>query len=240
MAKRIAIQQPSYMPWLGFFEQMDFSDVFVFFDDVQYTKKSWRSRNRIRCGNVSHYLTVPVANAHRPLPLIKDARILENGWRKKHLKTLSFEYRKAPFFDEVFPFIEELVQWDTNNLCDLDIHLATRFARKVGIETPLYRSSESSPVPPPDCPSPERIVKLCEAFDCPTLYNGITAKTILDDAWFKSQGILIEYQNFDHPEYTQSGEGFISHLSILDALFCVGPQRCLELIRAGHRDPEIL
>ncbi|MBI5094431.1 MAG: WbqC family protein [Candidatus Hydrogenedentes bacterium] len=233
---RIAIQQPSYLPWLGFFDQMDYADAFYYFDDVQYTKRSWRSRNRIRCGDQILFLTVPVANAHAPLPFIKDMRILENGWRGKHLKSLTQEYRKAPHFGEVYPYVEELLRFETDNLCDLDIHVTTSLARWIGIDTPVFRTSEIAFDDIED--NPARIVDLCRRANATFLYNGQMAKTILDGPWFKSQGITIEYQVFEHPVYSQPAPGFVSHMCILDALCCVGPKDCLGLIRSGRREPE--
>lgn len=238
MAKRIVIQQPSYIPWLGYFEQMFIADAFLFFDDVQYTKKSWRSRNRVRCGERALYLTVPIANAKRPLPLIKDTIILENGWRKKHLKTLEFYYRKAPYFNQVYPFLADLLRYPSSNLSIFNIHITKEIARFIGIETEIGKTSEIAS--PKTDKSQQRIVDICRNLGGSILYNGQRAKEILDNDFFKSQGITIEYQMFTCPKYEQQGKGFISNLSVVDHLFCVGPERCLSLIKEGHREPEIL
>jgi hypothetical protein len=238
MPKRIVIQQPSYIPWLGYFEQMFVADVFLFFDDVQYTKRSWRSRNRVRCGESDLYLTVPIANAKWPLPLIKDTIILENSWRKKHLKTLKFYYRKAPYFDQVYPFLADLLRYPSSNLSVFNIHTTIEIARFIGIETEIGKTSEIST--PKTDKSQQRIVDICSSLGSSILYNGQKAKEILDNGFFKSQGITLEYQVYKHPEYEQQGKGFMSNLSVVDPLFCVGPERCLLLIEEGHREPEIL
>jgi len=232
MTRRVAIQQPSYMPWLGYFEQMDFVDLFLFFDDVQYSKRSWRSRNRVRVSDKSIFLTVPVSNAHRPLPLIRDMLIQEGPWQRKHLRTLEHAYAKAPYFGPVMELLSTHLLADTDNLCTLNIQLTTAIARWIGIETPLMRTS---------ClyydreKGQQRLLNVCRAVEADRHYTGQGARKLLDSRWFLERGITIEFQVFDHPKYPQQGLPFISHLSIVDALFSVGPEGALSLIREGRR-----
>lgn len=235
-SRRITVQQPSFLPWLGYFEQMDFADAFFFFDDVQYTRRSWRSRNRIRLADRAAYLTVPVSNARSPLPLIRDTKIQDGPWRRKHLRSIEMAYAKTPFFETVMGFLREQYSLKTDNLSEFNIHLTTAIAQWIGIETPLAKTSDLAY---DRVPGQQRMLNVCRAAGADRHYTGQGARKLLDSRWFRDRGITVEYHVFDHPRYDQTGVDFIGHLSVVDALFCVGPQNVLPLIRQARRTPEI-
>ncbi len=139
----IGILQPGYLPWLGFFEQMDRIDKFVILDDVQYTKADWRSRNRIRVDNEEGYvfLTAPVRRTAVNAK-IRDMEIdYSHKWVKRHLNLLKHNYRDAEYFDEYFPRMEEVYSKRPKYLIDLDMALAHVIAQGFGITTHIVFSS---------------------------------------------------------------------------------------------------
>ena len=213
----ICVLQPSFIPWLGYFDQIFQSDVFVFLDDVQYTKQDWRNRNRIKLlsGNIS-YLTVPVRCDHHDI-LINEVEInyLRN-WRSKHLKTLQYNYGKAPFFKRMYTFFEEALDLRFELLSDLNIYLIKSYAQEMNFPLPRFvRSSDlslefSNPT--------ERLLALCEHFESNEYLSGVAAKAYLEERHFQEKGIKLRYQDFQHPRYRQFGDDFVSHLSILDSM----------------------
>lgn len=240
-ARRIvSIQQPSFMPWLGHFEMISRVDCFLFFDDVQYTKRDWRNRNRIRSGGGAVYLTVPVRNAHEPLPLLHDTLILENGWRGKHLKTLHHAYARAPYYGAVHPFVEALYAVDTDNLAEFNIATTMRLAEYLGLPCEFGRTSELG-IPHGLPERTGRVARICEAVNAEALYNGQTAKQLglINLDIFTSHGLGLSYQVFEPEPYTQTGPEFLPRLSVLDALFCLGPEGTREVIEAGKRSAEL-
>lgn len=234
----VSIQQPSYMPWLGHFEMIHRADVFLFFDDVQYTKRDWRNRNRIRVDDEAHYLTVPIANAHHPLPLLTETRILENGWRAKHRRTLQHAYAKAPFRDETLALVDEILAIDTDNLAAFNAASTERIAAWLGLACAFGHTSALGI--PNDLERTERVARICEAVGVQTLYNGQTAKArgLIDLEVFAAHGLGLSYQVFEALPYPQTGAGFVPRLSVLDALFCTGIEGTRALIAEGGHLPE--
>ena len=139
---RIAIMQPGYLPWLGFFELMHHCDLFVIFDDVQYTKKDWRSRNKIRTKDGWMWLTVPVQTKDRRFQLINEAVIDHtSNWRQKHIKSVEVHYGKARYLKEFFPAFKEIVGFKWERLVDLDLELIKWLAGALGIRRDIVMSS---------------------------------------------------------------------------------------------------
>ena len=143
---RVTILQPSYLPWLGFFEQMTRSDKFVLLDDVQYTRRDWRNRNKVRVKEGWVWLTVPVQQKSRFSQSLLETRIDNSvSWRRKHLETLRQHYCKAPFFEKYFPRCQQIYEKDWEFLFDLCLETIQFLKEEMGIETPLLRSSEMKP-----------------------------------------------------------------------------------------------
>lgn len=218
---KIFVQQPSYLPWIGYFEQIYEVDTFVFFDDVRFTKSSWKNRNRIKNNNGEMWLTVPVCNRSSPNLLIKDAKIdHSHKWVNKHLKSIFFAYKKSRYFDEIYQLVETTLRKRPTLLLDLDCELIVNIAKYLGIDTNFVFSSSIN------CSSTHRelrLIEICNKLDANHLYNGAKAKEILDLSYFQQAGIQIEFQDFEHPLYEQLHGPFIPYLSIIDLLFNCGP-----------------
>ncbi|MGE5893560.1 MAG: WbqC family protein [bacterium] len=226
--KRIAILQPGYLPWLGFFEQMYRSDVFVYLDDVQYTKNDWRNRNRIKTQTGVQWLTVPVS--FRFGQEIREAKIdNSNLWSKKHLQSLKTWYGKSSFFKKYIEELDGLFRQRWDYLIDLDIQLVKWLMDKLGLTTKTVLSSEI-PVQTED--RQLRLIEICKTLESHYLYEGKSGQSYIDIHLFEAQGVTVEFQNYPHPYYHQlwlKEQGFISHLSILDLLFNHGPDSLLIL-----------
>jgi len=229
---RVTILQPSYLPWLGFFEQMSRSDKFVLLDDVQYTRRDWRNRNRIRVRENWIWLTVPVQQKSRFSQSLLETRIDNSAWRRKHLETLRQHYCKAPFFEKYFPRCQQVYEKDWTFLFDLCLETINLIKEEMGIETPLLRSSEMKP----GGEKTERLVSICRELGATHYLSGESGSNYIAEEDFSSQGIALEYQNYEHPVYPQRYTGFVPHLSAIDLLFNCGEQS-LGILKQDETEP---
>ena len=216
---RVAILQPSYLPWLGFFEQMHRSDQFILYDDVQFTRRDWRNRNRVRVLEGSAWLTVPVIQKNKYDQSLLETKIDNStSWKRKHLETIRCHYSKTPFFDNHFPWCEKVFNSDWNFLLDLSLETIQYLKRELKINTPLLRSSELGEAGN----KTERLISICKQLGATQYLSGDSARNYISEKDFSDQGIELEYQEYQHPEYPQRYEGFVPFLSTIDLLFNCG------------------
>ncbi|HEX8949593.1 MAG TPA: WbqC family protein [Dissulfurispiraceae bacterium] len=233
---RIGILQPGYLPWLGFFEQVYRSDVFVIYDDVQYDKEGWRNRNRIKSANGIQWLTVPVHVKFKDRPLVHEVRIdNKTNWRKKHLLSLKTSYAKAPFFANYIGVFEEAYSMEWERLADLDMHFIMKLLGLLGMGGKKIVRSSALGVSGDRF---ERLVSICKMFRADVFYEGAAGREYLDGAYFEAQGIKIEYQDYKHPVYRQLHGEFIPYLSVVDLLFNQGEESLP--ILAGKNSAEVI
>jgi len=226
----IGIMQPTYLPWLGFFELMQGCDQFVFLDDVQFIKKDWLQRNRIKVNENFLWLTVPIITKGRRFQKIVDSEINNQiNWASKHLKSIKFYYQKAQYFDKYFPFLEEIYKKRWTKLIDLNIALISFLCEQLKIKTPYAYSSNLTGIREE---RNDRIIDICKSFDCKKMYDAEGARSIIDSEKINEAGISIIFQKYDHPHYNQLHGKFISHLSVIDLLFNEG-NNSLDIIRQG-------
>jgi hypothetical protein len=219
--KTIAILQPGYLPWLGFFEQLARSDVFVIYDDVQFDKHGWRNRNRIKSPAGPHWLSVPVRHSGKKSPTNHAIEIdSAQPWARKHLGSIRQFYAHAPFLDHYLPELEELLNRDWRLLIDLDLALLSLFCRWLGLERPLVRASTLGLSGGQN----ERLVNHCLHFGANRYLSGSAARDYLDTALFGQHGIEVIWQDYRHPVYPQQYGAFVSHLSTLDLILNCGDQ----------------
>src|SRR5512139_694547 len=217
---RVVILQPGYLPWLGFFEQFYRSDLFVIYDDVQFDRRGWRHRNRIKGPAGAQWLTVPVLKKGRFAQTIRETRIdTTMAWQRKHLGSLRACYAHAPYFDSYYPGVEHLLQNSWEFLLDLDMALIEVLLGCLGLRRPVQLASEIGG----SGRSTERLYEICRAVGASRYLTGEAAKDYLDETLFSAGGIQVEYQHYDHPVYRQLFGAFTSHLSLLDLLFNHGP-----------------
>lgn len=218
---KIAVLQPSYLPWLGYLDQIASVDAFVFYDDVQFDKSGRRNRNRIRVKNEPGWawLTIPVLlqrSFSRICDINVDPRV---PWRRKHRASIRASYARAAHYDYFERFFGAFYDDEsTTNIADVAIENIRCFMRAFDIRTPLYRSSELQI----EGDRNTRLLRLCEYFKATSYLSGVAAKTYLDTEIFARAGIEVCWQAYEHPVYVQRFKPFVSHLSALDALLNLG------------------
>lgn len=232
--KIVGILQPGYLPWLGFFEQLYRSSVFVLYDDVPFDRHGWRNRNRVKTANGIVWLTVPVLCDLRERPLIVDVKIdNRRNWRKKHLETIRQSYTNAPFFAAYAGLFEEAYSREWEYLVDLDLHFISLLSEAFGLGDKTVRRSSELGIAGGRT---DRLVAICRAFGAGTFYEGAAGRSYIDTDAFRKEGIEVVFQDYRHPEYGQLHGEFVSHLSAVDLLFNHGPgsQDILTGKRAGQ------
>jgi hypothetical protein len=220
----VAISQPTFLPWLGYFNLIASADVFVLLDTVQFEKRSWQSRNRVRTtrGDIQ-WLSVPVSGQPQSTS-IHDIRIAPDppGWRRKQVKTIEQNLRRAPFFEEVEALYRTILGESATHtfLADLNIDFIHAVNRILGIDTRLVRCSEL----PVNGKRADLLLDVCRHFGATTYLSNVGSAVYLEASRleFAAADMDIIYQNWPHPEYGQTGPGFISHLSCIDAIACMG------------------
>jgi hypothetical protein len=217
---RVVILQPGYLPWLGFFDQLRQSDVFVFYDDVQFDRRGWRHRNRIKSAAGVRWLTVPVLKKGRYTQTIRDTRIdTASPWQRKHLKSLEMSYRRAPYFDRYFPELADVIERRWTFLLDLDVAIVQLIAGWIGLQRETRLSSDLGI----GGRATQRLCDICEVLGATEYLSGDAANAYLDGSIFAARGIQLRYHHYDHPTYRQLFEPFVSHLSVVDLLLNHGP-----------------
>jgi hypothetical protein len=217
--KKVAILQSSYIPWKGFFDIIHDVDLFLFYDDVQFTSRDWRTRNKIKTPNGTLWLTVPVGSDRDRL--ICEVALQDPYWAAKHWKTLAQFYAKAPYFKKYRAFFEHLYlerQWST--LSELNQHLTTAIARELLGITTQFGDSRAYPV---EGQKFDRIFNLLQAAGAGHYVSGPSAKDYIDESCMQAASIELVYKSYaGYPEYPQFHPPFEHAVSILDLLFHTG------------------
>lgn len=219
----LGIMQPNYLPWLGYFDMVACSHLFVLYDNVQFDKHGWRNRNRLLARPEPLWITAPVVTSGRHLQTVRDTRLAEGPWQRKHLKTIRQIYAKAPHFDWLFPELDTyLGRRDYRFLVDLNLEGHLLFTRLLQIDTPIRFSSELNE----DLMAlerTERLVTICTGFGATRYISASASRAYMIERLWQEARIELRYQDYQHPTYAQPGGEFVSHLSALDALMWEGP-----------------
>lgn len=217
---RAAILQSNYIPWKGYFDIVHDVDVFIFHDDLQYTKGDWRNRNRIKTANGPRWLTIPVGtDEHRR---ICDVRLPQGDWARSHWRRLEASYRHTPFFEEYRSFFEGVYlhrPWRT--LSEINQTIIRETARDLlGIRAEFRWSTEF----PLTHAKGQRVLEILRYVGAETYVSGPAARSYLDDQAFAEAGVTIEWKDYaGYPEYAQVHPPFAHDVSIVDLLFQTGP-----------------
>ena len=227
---KIAIMQPTFAPWIGQFEMMDYVDKFIFLDIVQYVKREWQNRNRFKIENREYMFSIPIKKPSRDL-ILKDAVIFED-FRDKLINMLNQYYKKASYFKEVHSFLKDTISYKTDYLSEYNIHFIERTAKKLGIKAEFITLSKTNFKT--NKKKGGLILEICKYFGAKTYVSPFGAMGYMKEveSEFKNNGIDVIYQSYNHPVYNQLGDNFISHLSIIDFLYNEGFN--IEIIRKGR------
>jgi len=231
--------QPTYLPWCGYFDLIDSVDHFVFLDNVKLEKSDWHVRNRIKSANGALMLTINVTLPNgRMGTMIDQAKLnLNNPWRKKHLKSIYANYKKSPYFDEIYTFLEPLILVEqaplsTEKLSTFNTQIIKVLANALGIKTTFHLASE---LPNLHGIKDQRIVSICQKLAVSDYLSPVGAADYIErntpGGEISKAGINLSYQAFNHPIYSQLYGEFISHLSVVDMLFNCGFEQSIDLIR---------
>lgn len=216
--------QPSYVPWRGTFHLIQKAEVYVFYDDVQYTKRSWRNRNRIKGPAGPRWLTIPVhakGSITERIPIHRIGIDWDTPWNRAHRDVLHQTYRRAPHYRRYAGLLDRIYATSAVLLADFVIETTVVLARELGIDkTRFLRSSQL----PAEGGQTDRVLSILRLAGADHLINGPTARAYTDEGKLERAGITLEYMTYDYPEYPQMHGTFDAQLSILDLLLMVGPR----------------
>ncbi len=237
----VAIHQPHYVPWLGYLDRMAKADLFIVLDHVQFERRNYQNRTRIRLEGESKWLTVPVVQLSQKESVV-DKRVdnSESGsraWGPNHFKTLKYAYRKAPFFAQYEPRLREILEARWDKLVDLDLAMLDFLREAFEVRTPIRRSSTMKA----QGARSELLLNLCTEVGPGSVFLGGLggSREYLDQQAFAAAGIGVQWQQFTHPIHEQCGGGeFIPGLTALDLLFNCGPAG-RELLWSPARDERL-
>ena len=223
----VAIHQPEYLPWLGFFKKMMNVELFVFLDDVQFRKKGWQNRNRIRINDGTTLLSIPV-HTHS-YPKINEVTIdNEKNWSIRHKKSILYNYARAPYFDEIKDFIESIFEKKFQYLVDLNTEIIKFIMNELEIKSKIVFSSELEI----SKKGSDRVLDICKAVGADHYITGtFWAESNLRVEEFKKSNIDVEFQKFQHPIYKQIHGEFIPEMSIIDLLFNEGRKEAKKILQ---------
>jgi hypothetical protein len=223
--KIVSIHQPNFIPWLGYFYKIQATDVFVILDNVDYqsgNSSSITNRTKIKTNAGELMISVPVKKNEQSR-LIMDMEIdNRQPWRAKMLKTIQFNYAKAPFFKTVFPEFEQLLNQQCDKLSDLNSTLIIFICSKLNIKTQIVKASE---IGLQDDDKNGRIIEICKKLGATVYLSGNGARKYNDEAQYKSNNIELRYSEYTPPEYSQLHGEFLKGLSILDVALNCGWER---------------
>ena len=214
---RVAVHQPNYAPWCGYFAKMFAADAFVFLDDAQLPQgRSYVSRVKVARGqDADQWLTVPVRKGAKP---IREVEFADEPWAEKHRRTLQHEYAKTPHLAEVLELVDPLYDAPGTSLADFNMRLIAAVAEYLGYEGEFHRSSDQ----PADLAADERIAQLVSGVGGDVYVSGAGGENYQSEAVYAERGIELEVREYEPVPYERSGWAWVGGLSVLDALFHLG------------------
>lgn len=227
---RVVVLQPTYLPWMGYLGMVDLADIFVFYDDVQFSVQSWQQRNKIKTAQGWIWLTVPVVRQFGST--INDTRINNiTNWNKKHWESIKQSYSKAPFFEKYALIFQGVYENEWEYLADLNISLIKKTAEILGLETKFMVSSELKS----EGVKTERLMNILNKIGATEYISGPGARDYIEVDKFKENSVKLYWYEYQHPVYPQIRGEFIPYLSVIDLLFNTGDE-ALRYIREGSQD----
>lgn len=213
---KIAIMQPYFFPYLGYWQLMNIVDKFVIYDDVNYIKRGWINRNRILVEGKPFYIHVPVMKASQNKIINEMEVFVDSSLRKTELKTIELAYKKAPFFDSVYPLIKDIINTEQNRLSEYLIKSLHVIARYLQIETEFLISSQIRKNN--NLKAQDKIIDICRVLEADEYYNAIGGLDLYSGKMFNENGIQLFFVNMNEISYKQYNNSFVPNLSILDIM----------------------
>ena len=231
---KVAIHQPEYLGYLGFYNKMLNSDAWIFLDNVQLAKRDFVRRNRIMGHGGPMWLSVPVTTKGRYYQDIKDVEIDNTQhWRASHWKSIQMQYTRTPYFDRYALELEPVFSREWTMLADLNITIIKTMAELLGIQRDFYKASDLGI----DGHSSQLLADLTKAVGGDIYLSGPMGRDYLEHSYFDQLGLGVEFNDFAHPTYPQKGgDEFVPYLAAIDLLFNCGPAAS-EIIASGTVTP---
>jgi hypothetical protein len=240
MSRRVAISQSNYIPWKGYFDLLGSVDEFIVYDEVQYTRRDWRNRNKIKTPAGLKWLTVPVQAKGKYHQRIDETLITGTDWAGDHLATLRHMYAKTPHFGDYADDLERLYGAPPERLSDLNRTLIEWVVAQLGLTTRItwstdYEVPEARRARTEDGDATELLAALSEAAGADTYVSGPAAQAYMQHERFDRRGIAVEYFIYGpYPKYEQPHPPFEHAVTVLDLLFCTGPDARRHLAAAAE------
>ena len=231
MNKTVVIHQPDFLPYLGFFHRFLHAEMWVILDNVQFvsgTSRSWTNRDKIKTQVGEKWITVAVQKAQKDSKINEITLSKNVGWRRDNLNLIMENYKRAPFFKEVFPYVENLYGFECDKLIDFNLKSIEMLMELLDIKIERKLASSLNPVGK----SNELLVDILKKVDATTYLSGVGARDYYDPKPFEDAGIKVVWQEFKHPIYTQLHGEFIPYLSAIDMLFNCGIEKSREILRS--------
>jgi hypothetical protein len=218
--KRVAIVQSNYLPWKGYFDLIASVDEFVLYDSVQYTRRDWRNRNKIKTHNGLRWITVPVRVKGKYLQSIAETELAEEAWSEEHLSAIRHAYARTPAFTETFSWLEQqFLSAPKTTISALNRHLIEACCFRLGIQTRIRSSDEFTLS---DGKS-ERLADICRDIGANEYVSGPAARAYLDEAIFAERNVAVRWKSYaGYPTYDQPEPPFEHAVSVIDLMFCTG------------------
>jgi hypothetical protein len=231
----VAIHQPNFLPWLGYFQKLLYSDLFILLDNVQLPRgKSYCTRTALSNGQSASWLTVPVLNKGE-LPLINQVKIANNQpWIRKHLGTIHSFYSQTPYFERYYDDLVKIYNQNHQLLVNLNYELIVYLAKQLEAKTELVFASQ---ILPKNLGGADYLISLIKAVGGETYLSGTGkgSSRYIREEQFAQAGITLSWQNFSYPNYLQRGKQFVPNLSLLDLLFYQGDSAREILLSGGDK-----
>ena len=235
----LAIMQPTFLPWIGYFDLIDQVDIFVFYDDVQLSRRSWQIRNRIKTPSGELYLTIPVKKSKsRDDLLICESEIsYEENWQNKHMKCIEANYKKSMYFSTIFPFLLTHYEKKHALLSLFNADFITSVSEKIGITSKFITSSQLSDI---DGIKDIRLASICMKLSSNEYLSPQGSANYIESqspgGQLTKENIALYYHFYEYPVYRQLYGNFMPYISIIDLLFNEGFDNALEIIRKGRQE----
>lgn len=227
--KRVAISQSNYIPWKGYFDLIRQADVFVLYDDMQFTRRDWRNRNRIQTISGLQWLTIPVKVKGRYYQAINQTQVVDSEWAERHWQRLEHNYQKSPFFPHYRSWLQSLYEQASHldGLSDINLLFIGSICEQLDIRTQLLSSRDLTLVEGKS----ERLLGICQQLGANCYISGPAAQSYMDLELFQKAGIEVQWMDYRYPVYPQRHAPFEHGVTVLDLLFNVGPDASTYLKR---------
>lgn len=213
---KVAIMQPYFLPYIGYFQLINTVDTFILYDDVNFINKGWINRNNILVGNKANLFTIPLKNTSQN-KLINEIEILNDGkWQKKLLKTIEQSYKKASEFDIFFPILTDIINFQENNISHYIYNSINIISNYLDINTSIIKSS--SIYNNVQLKAEERIIDICKKEKANIYINPIGGIELYKKENFEKENIQMHFIKTKPIEYQQFSHSFVPYLSIIDLL----------------------